>query len=768
MRPVLPAVAVVTRAAALGALAAGAVLGVMSGPALGAPLGAQVPGAAPAARPPTAVRSRVVDAATGAPLAGAELWLVGVLPAAPNGDAAAPRDTAAVRTDARGAWHAAVAPGRYRVRARALGYLPRERTVDLGPGAADLVLALDAVALPLGQVVVSAARREQRLADAVVTTEVVTRAEIARTGASDLASVLLEQTGTQLQGGMPAGAGAVLQGLGDERVLVLLDGRPVAGRIAGVFDLSRIPTAVIERVEVIKGPQATLYGTDAMGGVINIVTRTPGVGSDGVWGPIAGATATVTAGSQARRDGGAGLTLARGALAGTVDVGRRTIDLTPGRGATDGALAARTDGAAKLRWAPDSLRSVEASVLALDERQRWRSGALYTFSDNRQWSGRLTGAWRRGRQRLVPTLYASTFDHRSRGSVATRPIAGDTGQRDLQRVSQADVQYTGQFGAAGAHVVDAGAQLRRDETEAARVPGGLRAVTTVEPYVQAELAATPALSLAPGVRLSRSAQWGTAVTPRLAARYVVPLGAGAGGRLTLRASAGTGFRAPGFKELFMFFQNQAAGYAVLGNPDLRPERSRNVTGGAEWAADRAYLRGQLFWNGFRNFIETRPIQGAGEAPLYRYANVSTGSTRGVEAEVGGVLGRVRLESGYAALATRDNATGRPLLGRPTHSGRLAASYAAPAGGRLAGARLSTVGVFTGRTPMQRGDDGQVTSWRDAFLRVDLRAAQRVRGGLDLVIGADNLFDTRPAQWAGFTGRQLYTALSWTLAPTAVP
>lgn len=547
MRPVLPPVAVTTRAAVLGALAVGVALGATLDAALGNPLGAQVPAAAPAAQPPAAVRGHVIDAATGAPLAGAELWLVGPLvgplPATPNAGAAAPGDTAVVRADARGAWRAAVAPGRYRVRARALGYLPRERTVDLGPGAADLVLALDAAALALDQVVVSAARREQRLADAVATTEVVTRAEIARTGASDLASVLLEQTGIQLQGGMPAGAGAVLQGLGAERVLVLLDGRPVAGRIAGVFDLSRIPTAVIERVEVIKGPQATLYGTDAMGGVINIVTRTPGAGGDGVWGPVAGATATVTAGSQARRDGSAGLTLARGALAGTVDAGRRTIDLTPGRGATDGALAARTDGAAKLRWAPDSARSVEASVLALDERQRWRSGALYTFSDNRQWSGRLTGAWRRGRHRLVPTLYASTFDHRSRGSVATRPIAGDTGQRDLQRVYQADVQYTGQFGAAGAHVVDAGAQLRRDETEAARVPGGLRAVTTVEPYVQAELAATPALSLAPGVRLSRSAQWGTALTPRLAARYVVPLGgrrAGAGERLTLRASAGTG------------------------------------------------------------------------------------------------------------------------------------------------------------------------------------------------------------------------------------
>ena len=62
--------------------------------------------------------------------------------------------------------------------------------------------------------------------------------------------------------------------------------------------------------------------------------------------------------------------------------------------------------------------------------------------------------------------------------------------------------------------------------------------------------------------------------------------------------------------------------------------------------------------------------------------------------------------------------------------------------------------------MERDTTGAVTSWRDAFTRIDLRVARRFAQGLELAVGADNLFDTLPAQWAGFTRRHVYTALTW--------
>ena len=78
-------------------------------------------------------------------------------------------------------------------------------------------------------------------------------------------------------------------------------------------------------------------------------------------------------------------------------MGHRTTEMTPGRESLDGALAARTDVALQLRAEADSNRSIDASVLVLDERQRWRTGTFFNFGDNRQYSGRVRGSWQAGR-----------------------------------------------------------------------------------------------------------------------------------------------------------------------------------------------------------------------------------------------------------------------------------------------------------------------------------------------------------------------------------
>jgi outer membrane receptor for ferrienterochelin and colicins len=256
----------------------------------------------------------------------------------------------------------------------------------------------------------------------------------------------------------------------------------------------------------------------------------------------------------------------------------------------------------------------------------------------------------------------------------------------------------------------------------------------------------------PGARLTWNEQWGSQLTPRLALRWR------ATDAMTVRASAGQGFRAPDFKELYLQFTNDGAGYAVYGNADLRPEHSDNFTAGVEWSGGRTYARGQLFWNRLRDFIETRPLPSTGSLVLYEYGNVDEGLTQGADVEAGVVLGALRLEGGYGFLSAEDRRTGQALLGRPEHSGRATATYALPFG-----LRGSLAGVYTGETPMQRAEDGVITSTRDAFLRLDVRLAQRLPQGLEVVVGADNLFDRVPAQWAGAVGRQIYTGVSWSFA-----
>lgn len=680
-----------------------------------------------------ALHGRVVEAGSGAPVAGATVQVEGT-------------DFAATSA-ADGRWRLApLAPGEHRLRVRHLGFAERVVAVAV-PRAdgAELTVALAPAALPLDAVVVTAARRMQRLADAALTTEVVTRREIEQSGLADLSGVLVQRLGIQLEGGHPAGEGIMLQGLGSERVLVLLDGQPLVGRISGKVDLSRIPASMVERVEVVKGPQSSLYGSDAMGGVVNVITRSAGT-------ERFSASADATTGTQGRVDVATGMRGTAGPVRYLVDAGRRAAELTPGRAEEGDALAERRDALVKLGWAPDPALRVEAAALLLDERQRWQGGQLFTFADNRQWGARLGAEWTRGAHRVAPSFHWSEFHHLSRRATGPRPVDG-TGESEVQRLLEGELLWNL---ALGAHALDAGVEAKREEIASDRVAGHGRTLHAVEPFAQATWA-LGALQLVPGARLSWSEQWGTHLTPRVAALFR-PLPS-----LALRGSVGRGYRAPAFKELYMEFLNlgSGTGYAVRGNPQLRPETSTNLSLGAEWAQGPAYLRGQLFHNRFEDFIETRLAGDSSGITLYTYGNVADGFTRGAEVEAGVAFAGVRAEAGYGWLRARDSRTGEPLLGRPAHSGQLSLEY-----GARRGPRVALTGVYTGETPVRRTETG--VAERGAFLRFDARLAQALPRGLRLSLGARNLFDARPAEWPGFTGRHLYLSLGWRTAEGAAP
>lgn len=673
------------------------------------------------------LQGRVLEAGSGQPVAGARLRVVG------------PVERAALAgTD--GSWRMGALPaGRYTVAVEHLGYAPWEASVAVLRGDGSTLRAeLTPRPLPLDALVVTAGRRSQRLADAPVATELVSAREIRETGATDLASVLTERTGLELQGGHPAGAGVMIQGMGSERVLVLLDGQPFIGRTSGTVDVSRIPTSMIERVEVVKGPQSTLYGSEAMGGVVNVITREPA-------GEAWSTAATATVGDRGRMDLSLSALGGAGRATGVLDLGRRSVELAPGRPGEGGALSRRWDGLAKVAWrTPVEGLRLEADGLLLDERQSWRSGQLGHFADNRQWSGRLGARFERGRHQVSATAYATAFQHLSRTSPGEEPAPG-TGEEETQRLVEGEVVWGLEL---GRHGVAAGVEASREAISSDRIQGGERDEGTLEAFVQTTLA-WEELSLVPGIRTSRSDLWGTHWTPRLAALWRPRP------ELGLRVSVGEGFRAPSFKELSMQFLNVGPGfgYTVRGNPDLRPEVSRNLTGSVEWVGDRSWIRVQGFENRFEGFIETRIVGDSSGVQLYTYGNVDEGFTRGAEVEAGLRLGGWSLEGGWSLLRAERSGTGEALLGRPGRSARATVSHAIPDG-----LRVVLTGVYTGTTPVRRTEEG--LEQRPAFLRFDLRAGWRLPGGLEVTAGVDNVLDERVSDWPGFTGRHLYTAVSW--------
>ncbi len=590
----------------------------------------------------------------------------------------------------------------------------------------------------LETIVITAARREQRLKDAVVPTEVISRAEIERTGASDVAALLQQFTGMQLDGGVASfggvggGQGIMLQGMDSRRVLILVDGQQVVGRVNGDLDLSRFPLAGVERIEVVKGPQSTLYGSEAIGGVVNIVTR-PARGETS-------AEAQVLAGNRGRLDATAGGRRAQGKLRLAADASLRSSDLAVGIPGDLGTRNERWTAMPAVEYRASDAWTLRSSALVSEQSQRYRFGQLFRFVDDQQIGGRASGEWRRGATRLTPLVHLSRFDHLERASTGSRPVRG-SGDRDVQSLLEAEVTGTTLLRSA---VVDAGVEARRERITSDRIPGDARVLDAVEGYAQLTTARGP-VTLVPGLRLVEHSVFGGFAAPRVAAMWRPRA------ELALRGSVGRGFRAPDFKELYLSFANPAIGYAVVGNPDLRPERSTSLQLGAEWTPSFGWLRIGLFDNDFRDFIAfTGDPSGA-----FTYSNVERGSTRGVETEVSVARGAWRVDVGHAYLEARDD-RGRPLPSRPAHSGRVGLNAPLPGAGALA-----ATWVVTGRTPITVGLELESTEEQPTFERLDLKATLPLRAGLRLLAGVDNALDREVGrQWPGFTGRLVYAGVNW--------
>ena len=642
-------------------------------------------------------------------------------------------------TGSDGTWSLTLPAGSYTIDIRLLGFRPWRGDAIAGPGMTSVpTVELPRAITPLDAVVVTAARRPQKLADVPVPTELITREQIERSGASDVAQVLLEQVGIELQGGHPVGTGVFLQGLGERRVLVLIDGQPVPGRIAGTIDMSRIPVMGIERIEVVKGPQSTLWGSEAMGGVINIVTRpTPD-------GRIE-AEATATGGEQGRRELGGRLGTGSERFGITGEFGHRATDVVSGNSDSADAGTARWDAGLKtdLRFGQ---AAVQIALNMVDEQQQWRESPLYYTYDNLQWTARTGLKVNEGPHRIEVTAYAAGFDHLSRRSTQPTPPEG-TGESETQALAKLE----GLYGVnAGRHSADLGFSLQQDRIRSDRVQGYSRDQTLLEPFAQYGFD-LGVIGILTGARLSSSSVWGTAVTPQLSVRWR-PAPA-----LTVRAAAGRGYRIPDFKETAITFVNGPAGYVVVGNPRLVPEHSGTVSLSFELAPGATYLRARTFYTDFENFIESEALADSAGIQVFSFANRQTGRNVGMELETGAFIGPVRLEASYAWLTTKDDSTGGPLLGPPEQSARATAQWAG-----ASGLRLSTTAVYTGLTPMSRDDSTGVVSYRDPWLRFDARATYRLWGAVDFSLGGENLFDTQPENWPGFTGRRIYASCTWRL------
>ncbi|MFP4091520.1 MAG: TonB-dependent receptor, partial [Cyclobacteriaceae bacterium] len=187
-------------------------------------------------------------------------------------------------TDAEGRFSlSSVPPGTYTLLISHIGYETQQQKLEINAEQRlSLEVSLREKSKALEDVVVTATRTARSVEEVPLPVQVVDKEQIERIGSLRLDEVLQEQTGLQMIS--DHGSGLQMQGLSSDYILVLIDGEPVIGRTAGTVDLTRLTVNNIERIEIIRGPSSSLYGSEAMAGVVNIITKGNDIGWQGSFG----------------------------------------------------------------------------------------------------------------------------------------------------------------------------------------------------------------------------------------------------------------------------------------------------------------------------------------------------------------------------------------------------------------------------------------------------------------------------------------------------
>ena len=613
-------------------------------------------------------------------------------------------------------------------------------------------------AVELEPVVVTATRTPQRLEDTPVITNLITRAEIEATGAENIGEVLEHTAGIVIHRD-GHGDGVQLQGLGSEYVLILVDGEPQVGRIAGKLDMARLAVENVERIEIVKGATASLFGNAALGGVINIITRKATSPFSVQVSQIFEQNNTLDSRGtlEVQRDKlNALLTLSRNR--------RSPIDLDTSDLTTTIDGYANVTGSARTEYqiTPATRLLFSGQYFTQNQEGVSESGPV-TFDrlgDIENFSGSLGIEHEFGDNTpsapptlLAAKIYATRYDDES--TVINRETtAVDSGNLNIQDLVKGEAQFDTTLWEK--HQITLGGEIVLENLQSQRITGGERGILTNSLFVQDEFRPISAFALVIGGRLDNHSEFGTHFSPKLSTMYRVT------NDLRVRFSYGQGFRAPDFKNLYLDFTNVTSGYQVLGNPSLQPESSHNWNLGAEYQVfDNLLGRIHVYRNDLQNLIEAERIgQSAAGGSKFEYQNISKAFTEGVDVEaVIGDIGGLTATLGYAYLRGADKETGLSLLNRSTHNGTLKLAYLHANSGfhvDLRGRYASPWGFFDDGDKVLEPEELAPSYWV-----WNLRASKTLFKIFKASIGCNNIFDFKIPTFYTFTGRSFYGGLSLT-------
>jgi outer membrane receptor for ferrienterochelin and colicin len=596
---------------------------------------------------------------------------------------------------------------------------------------------------PAPTVVITASTRAQPIADVQAAVQVISQQELQRFAGTSLTEALMLAAGVDAR---PNGANSTLAIRGiitnaGSPVLVLVDGLKRTAKYAGT-NLNLIALEDVERIEVVRGPMSALYGADATGGVVNIITKPVGTARDGS-GSVRATMGQTRGGQRETVTGGATLNFRLAGARHRVSVEQRERGLfrydpasvTADLGDIDQTFASYSGEFAftpdhHLGWTSEYLKQRDTSpgLLAAAPPTRPTATPFEGVEDERRSFHALRWRGAAGPGQLSADLSSG----RSVGST-TRSFP--TIETTDYRQQQAQARYALEL---GAHALLVGAGRTVDDL-AISITSQRTERTNDHLLLQDEWRLGAGFKLLAGLRHDRFSDVGSVNTPRLALSWTQ-------GAWTVRLGHGEAFRAPSVLEQYSrFFRGR---FLIVGDPALKPEENVTDELALAWHGRAGSAELTLFDSRVDNLIQavTRPREPSDPASVTQrsqYANVARARIKGAELQ-----GRWQLTPALAAqwgldfLDATDATNGSRLTQRARWLARLGARYTV--GPLAAELRTRQYRGYWNADPALRGSAPFASSYGTVDLRLDWQAV----AGLTLSAGIDNLGDRRqPVNWS---------------------
>jgi outer membrane receptor for ferrienterochelin and colicins len=424
----------------------------------------------------------------------------------------------------------------------------------------------------LQPVVVTATRSYRSLDGTTLPVTVVSDVEVRQSAPARLGELLAEQTGLQVVSQF--GSGIQVQGFDPDYTMIMINGEPLVGRVGGTLDLNRIAVSNIRQIEIVKGPSSSLYGSEALAGVVNIITEQP---DDALK-----LNGSVQGGSYGQFDANLGAGLGSDNIGVDVFVNHNRgdgYDLDPQTRLATLPKTWSTTARSSVAWANGKNVEFKIGASFFDEQQRnqdnfitsdrGRADVLY-FS--RQLDASVTPELRlklAGLDQLSFRNHFSTFATDTYYRYDSDNVQFERSKFD-QTYWKSEVVLNEMINPS--HIVTAGVGYVRESVASDRFVAGTNYQSTGFLFLQHEWEPTESTTIVSGLRYDVHDQYENKLSPRLSLAWKP-------GDIKYRASVGTGFKAPDFRHLYLNFFNPAGAYTVLGSESAADEIGRLIASG---------------------------------------------------------------------------------------------------------------------------------------------------------------------------------------------